>query len=102
MIAEDARATRDRRSVSARLADYGRRLSGNRGFVDRCYALDDLAVAWYELSSRDGNQIAEPQFRTGNFFQLAVRANALCDGLGARLPQCFCLRLAAPFCHGLG
>ena len=49
-VRSDARAAGDGRAIAAGLANDRRRLAGDRRFVDRGDAFDDLAVAGNELA----------------------------------------------------
>ena len=57
-VGEDLRAAGDRRAVAAALADDRRGFAGDRRFVDRGDALDDLAVARDHLAGLDQHDIA--------------------------------------------
>ena len=58
-VGQHRRAAGHRRAVAARLADDGRGFAGDRRFVDRGDALDDLAVAGNDLAGLDQNDVAE-------------------------------------------
>ena len=101
-VRQHPRAAGDRRPVSAGLPDDRRRLAGDRAFVHRRDALDDLAVGRDQLAGLDADEVALAQHRRGHAFERAVCPLALRHGFALRLAKRFSLRLAAPLGHRLG
>ena len=102
-VGEHARAAGDGRAVAARLADDRRGLAGDRRLVDRCDALDDLAVAGDELAGRDDAR--RRRARAGRSATSTIEPSSRrtrATRLRARLAQRVGLRLAAPLGHRLG
>ena len=61
LVGEHRRAAGHRRAVAAGLADDGSGFAGDRGFVDRGEALDDLAVAGDDVAGFDQHDVADAQ-----------------------------------------
>ena len=101
-VRDDARAASDGRPVAARLADDRRRLAGDRRFVDRSHALDDLAVGGNELSGLHHDDVVLAQARRGHLLDLPAGGQPVRHGLRSRLAQCVRLRLAAALSHRFG
>ena len=101
LIGEHARASRDRRAIASRFANHRRGFAGDRRLVHRSDAFENLAIGRNQFARRDQAQIAGAQLRTGNFFDLAIRLEAVRDGFRPRLAQRVGLRFAATFRHGL-
>ena len=100
-VREQPGAARDRRAVTARLADHRSGLAGDRGLVHRAHALDDLAVCGDDLARLDHHDVAAPQLRGRHLLEPAgVRAPER-DGRGAGRAQRVGLCLAAPLCDRL-
>ena len=104
LVGEHARAAGDRRAVAAALADHRRRFAGDRRFVDRGHAVDDLAVGRDQVAGLDQDEIAGLEGQCRDLAPVAVlgRGHELGLGLGAGAPQRGGLRLAAALGHGLG
>ena len=66
-VGDHRRAAGDRRAVAAALADDGRGFAGDRRFVDRGDAFDDVAVARDEIAGLDQHDIALLQRRRRHF-----------------------------------
>ncbi len=100
-VRQDPGAAGDRRAVPAGLADHGRRLAGDRRFVDRRDALDDLAVAGNDVARDDLADIAGAQVGRGDLSDRPV-LDHLGDRVRAGAAQGVGLRLAAAFGDRLG
>ena len=101
-VGDDARAAGDSRAIAARLADDRRRFAGDRGFVDRRHAFDDLAVGGDELAGADHDHVTFAQARRRNLFRAVAGPEPVRDCLSFRPPQRLGLGLAAPLRHRLG
>ena len=101
-IRQHARAAGHRRAIAACLANDWSGFAGDRRFVDRCDALDDLAVAGDELAGFDSNDVAGAKLRAGDRFGRAVGAKSVGHGLALGLAQRVGLGLAAALGHGFG
>ena len=60
-VGDDAGAAGDGRAVAAGFADHRRGFAGDRGFVDRGDALDDLAVGRDDVAGLDQHDVARPE-----------------------------------------
>ena len=105
-VGQHRRSAGDGRSVAAGLADDGGGFAGNRRFVDRSDAFDDIAVARDELARFDQNDVAcakvervDALHRAGQPLRIDVAPG---DRVGARPAQGVGLRFSAPFRHRLG
>ena len=104
-VGEHLRAAGDRRAVAAAFADDRRGLAGDRRFVDRGDALDDLAVGRDEVAGLDQHDVAACAAGSPAPSVHLVADDVgqpLGDGLGLGLAQGLGLRLAAAFGHRLG
>jgi hypothetical protein len=88
------------------LANDGRRLAGDRRFIDRGDAFKDLAVAGNDLVGFDQDDIAQTKLERVHPFDDAREIRridiALGAGVAAGAAQSVGLRLAAPFGDSLG
>ena len=101
-VGEDGRAAGDGRAVAARLADDRRGFAGDRRFVDRGDALDDLAVGRGSFAGLDEHDVADRAARAPG--PSRTRRRALGHAAGAWPPvsvrvrrKRIGLRLAAAF-----
>ena len=101
-VGDHARAAGDRRTVAARFADHRRRFAGDRRFVHRGDALDDLAVGGDELAGDDADHVALAQAGRRHRLGAAVGLHPVGDRLGAGLAQGVGLGLAPALGHRLG
>ena len=103
-VGQHLRAAGHRRAVAAGFADDRGGLAGDRAFVDRGDAFDDLAVAGDQFAGLDDHQVADLEVGRRYFYHVeAVGLDQLARGelrLGAA--QAVGLRLAAPFGDGFG
>ena len=88
-------STGDRRAVAAGLPDDRRGFTGDRRFVDRRDAFDDLAVGWNDVAGLDKHDLAH--------FQL-IRRFGLPEVVGGvvGIEQDFCSRVAARAAESIG
>ena len=105
-VGEHGRSAGDGRAIAAGLANDGRGLAGDRRFIDRGDAFDDVAVAGNDLAGFDQHDIAEAKIERVHPFDDAAEVLgidiALGAGVAAGAAQSVGLRLAAPFGDGLG
>ena len=95
----------DGRTIAAGFADDGRRLAGDRRFVDGRNPSGDLSVAGDQIAGLDQHDVADLQIeRVDALDDVAERGvnQALGASLRARLAQGVGLRAAAPFRNGFG
>ena len=102
LVGKDARAAGHGAAVAPGLANDGRGFAGDRRFVHRGSALDDLAVAGNQLAGDDEDQVALAQLRGVHVLEGAILAAALRDELLAGGAQRAGLRLAPALRDGFG
>ena len=105
-IGKNRGAAGHRRPIAPGFADHGRGFAGDRRFVDRGDAFENLAVAGNDLAGLDQNDIVQLEVERVHDLNAAVQVVrigiALGRGVGAGLAQRVRLRLAAPLGDRLG
>src|SRR5205814_634313 len=96
------RAAGDCAAVATRFADDRSALTRDDGFVHGGDALHDFAVAGDNVARLAEDQVAGPQLRCRNGFELAVRELPFGLRISLGLAQSIGLGLAAGFSHRFG
>ena len=96
-VGKDARAAGHAGAVAAGLANHGGRFAGDRRFVDRGHAFDDLAVAGNHFAGDDLDHVARVQDGRNRRPPCRRRGRIRRAGVAARLPQGVGLGFAAGF-----
>ena len=101
-VGDHHRAARHRRAVAAELADNRRGFAGDRGFVHRGHAFDDVAIGWDQVARLDKDDVALFQLDRRDRRDLVMVARIgklLGDHIRLGRPQARGLRLAAALGH---
>ncbi len=103
-IGQHLRAAGHGRAIATRLADDRSQFTGDRRFIDRSDAFNDLAVGRNQIAGFDKNNVADLERGAGNQLEIlrARTAQQLGFCFGARAPQGIGLRLSASLGDGLG
>ena len=80
-------------AIAAGFADHGRGFAGDSGFINRCHALDDLAVARDHLARRDGDQITCLQIGRRDLLNLVLTVNGEGHSRGPKKETTLTIRL---------
>ena len=101
-VGKNAGAAGHGRAIAATLADHGRGLAGDRRFVDRGDAIDNIPIARDEVAGLDEERDRPASGPTPGPARCESPSGdeTFRDRVGARLAQCRRLRLAAAFGHG--
>ena len=105
-VGENGRAAGHRRAVAARFADDRCRFAGDRRFIDRGDAFDDLAIGRDDLAGLDDDDVAHAQIERRDLLEEIVALVGLQQAARHRVragpAQGIGLRLAAALGHRFG